>query len=56
MNETEETKYPVCPFCGAVMEPSQYIGYYDEFYYWNCNCDKLPVKKDAIRHGSYVCG
>lgn len=33
---------PVCPHCKTEMQPVKYVGYYDEFTYWDCDCDVLP--------------
>ena len=47
-----EPKQPVCPYCNAEMTPAKYVGYYDEFYYWECRCDQLPNAGE--HHGQYV--
>lgn len=33
---------PVCPYCSSKMEPVYFVGYYEEMYYWACNCDEIP--------------
>jgi hypothetical protein len=36
---------PVCPHCHVSLRPTQFKGYYDEFCYWECDCDSLPKAK-----------
>lgn len=43
--EGKEMKRPVCPNCGYEMGLFKYIGYYEEFTYWDCNCDLDSVKE-----------
>ena len=33
---------PVCPYCRTEMKPVNFIGYYDEFHCWWCECSELP--------------
>ncbi len=33
---------PTCPHCKAVMHPVHFVGYYDEFHHWSCDCEILP--------------
>ena len=33
---------PVCPYCRTEMKPVKYVGYYDEFHCWWCECSELP--------------
>lgn len=40
---------PVCPICKTKMEKINYTGYYDEFSYWSCQCEKFE-------DGEKVCG
>ena len=37
-------KDPVCPHCLTTLEPKIFMGYYDSFYFWGCEC---PALKDA---------
>jgi hypothetical protein len=48
----ELRKIPECPYCSQSMVAIKYTGYYDSFYYWECNCKELPEAIDRI--GSYV--
>jgi len=48
MNERiEPVVMPVCPFCKAKMTPHYFIGYYESFYMWECECIEIPGAKDA---------
>ena len=38
----KQIKMPVCPYCHAEMKPFDYRGYYDSFYGWACQCEKIP--------------
>lgn len=46
MNQTKKKEekiiMPICPYCKTEMQPTHYIGYYDEFYFWECDCYELP--------------
>ena len=33
---------PICPICKCVMEQQNYVGYYDSFSYWGCDCEEFP--------------
>lgn len=46
----DETKCPICPYCKGKMEPVHYSGYYEDFYFWGCDCDELPDAKDEYGH------
>ena len=51
-DKKETIKQPVCPYCREKMQPVKYIGYYDEFACWQCDCDKLPDAKE--QRGQYA--
>ena len=46
---------PVCPICGKEMHVTHYIGYYEDFTFWDCECreEDLPKATDEIM-GSYA--
>lgn len=52
--EKEPIKMPICPYCKIEMNPARYVGYYESFDYWSCNCDKLPDSKKSEYIGSYA--
>ena len=43
---------PTCPYCKTNMQAMMYVGYYESFSYWGCNCDDLPNPHKW--NGSYV--
>ena len=48
-------KYPKCPFCKAIMKPCEFVGYYDSFIYWECQCNKFPDDIDVHKaKGAYA--
>ncbi len=48
----EQIVMPVCPYCKVEMEPYFFMGYYDEFSMWGCDCDKIPDAK--VIRGAYA--
>ena len=51
MTEKPKPEKPVCPYCKTEMWPVRYVGYYDEFCCWSCNCHDLPdAKKERGQH------
>jgi len=54
MNKVKEdnSKRPVCPNCQKEMTRERYVGFYEEFDYWECECENL--KPDHIHKGSHV--
>ena len=46
---------PKCPKCKKEMWITHYEGYYDEFRYWECECeeDDLPETENKW-HGQYA--
>jgi transposase-like protein len=36
-----QSNKPVCPYCKQSMIPMNYVGYYDSFAHWNCECYEL---------------
>lgn len=51
-DKKQAVKQPVCPYCEEKMQPVKYIGYYDEFHFWNCGCYELPGAKE--QRGQYA--
>lgn len=43
----EKVKKPVCPYCGEEMTIVHFIGYYDEFSYWECKCKDSDLEKNV---------
>lgn len=43
---------PVCPICKAKMEKERYKGYYENFVYWSCECEKFDDCETVT--GSYA--
>ena len=39
--EVQGDTKPVCPFCKVVMTPVNYVGFYEGFAYWSCECDEF---------------
>ena len=35
---------PICPNCGKEMGLFKFVGYYESFIYWDCNCDLDSMK------------
>lgn len=50
--EKEHITLPVCPHCKTEMQPREFIGYYDQFFYWECRCEKIPNSEE--HHGCYA--
>lgn len=42
---------PVCPHCKTEMKARQFVGYYDEFSFWACECDPIPGA--IVKGGGY---
>ena len=51
-DKKQAVEHPVCPYCKHKMEPVHYVGYYDQFHHWQCDCDKLPNAQE--QRGQYV--
>lgn len=51
-DKKQQINQPVCPHCKEKMQPVHYVGYYDEFACWQCDCDKLPDAKE--QRGQYA--
>ena len=51
-DKKQPMKQPVCPHCKTKMQPVKYVGYYDEFHCWQCDCDTLPDAKE--QRGQYA--
>ena len=48
----EVVAMPVCPYCKTIMSPQYFVGYYDSFPCWTCECDKLPDAEEV--RGAYA--
>ena len=51
-DQATETCSPVCPYCKTEMKPISFSGYYDEFNFWQCECEDIPNAKKE--YGEYV--
>lgn len=47
----KELVMPICPYCKKEMTPYKYTGYYEDFSYWDCDCE--TIKNETVWHGSY---
>lgn len=43
---------PVCPHCKTEMKARQFLGYYDEFSFWACECKPIPGA--TVQTGAYA--
>jgi len=41
LHDKLETTEPMCPICKEKMRKVNFKGYYDEFSYWECACEKF---------------
>jgi hypothetical protein len=48
----KKPKIPKCPYCGSVMRPKYFEGYYDSFPFWECTCIEIPGAE--IEKGGYT--
>lgn len=47
----------ICEFCKTKLVTFKYVGYYDSFYGWKCDCDELPKQVDSKAiTGAYAYG
>jgi hypothetical protein len=47
----------ICPRCSTKLVTFKYIGYYDEFYGYQCACKTLPQEADSKAiTGAYAYG
>jgi hypothetical protein len=44
-------KKPVCPHCNTEMRARYFVGYYEKFSFWACDCEVIPGS--TIEAGSY---
>ena len=42
---------PVCPACNAKMKAKYFVGYYEKFSFWSCECKVIPGS--VIEAGSW---
>ena len=47
------SKKPICPICQSEMKSINYQGYYDQFSFWECGCEKFE-KADYEQSGQYA--
>ena len=45
---------PVCPYFRTVMREEGFVGYYDAFHHWACECNTLPNAEKNITNGQYA--
>jgi len=45
---------PVCPACNSKMVALYYVGYYDEFPMWSCECQVIPGSTVEAGSWSYA--
>lgn len=41
-DKPKKIRMPKCPYCGVEMRPIDYHGYYDQFHFWECDCEEIP--------------
>ena len=51
-DKKQPIKQPVCQHFKEVIRAVKYVGYYDEFYFWECGCYELPDAKE--QRGQYA--
>jgi len=52
LKNTIKGNVPVCPHCMKQMNTVNYVGYYDSFSYWECNCGHFDDGRRAT--GAYA--
>lgn len=50
--QTKPVVMPVCPYCKTTMRPQYFVGYYESFSLWVCECEKIPGSKEE--RGSFA--
>jgi len=53
LKEKLSSKKPICPNCLAEMKSINYTGYYDQFSFWECECEKFE-NADYEQNGQYA--
>lgn len=59
MKTEEEIKQqkPCCKVCGKSMKHYEFKGYYDNFYFWDFDCDcnnDISFQVDEVEKGAYA--
>ena len=53
--KTKKDIRPMCPYCNEMMNPCEFIGYYDGFIFWQCGCSNFPEGTDVHKvKGAYA--
>jgi hypothetical protein len=52
IEQIEPVVMPVCPYCKTAMRPEYFVGYYESFSDWVCECEKIPGAKEV--RGSFA--
>ena len=42
---------PICPACDSPMTARYFVGYYEQFACWQCECEVIP--DSTIKAGSF---
>jgi len=50
--EIEPIVMPVCPCCKTIMRPRYFVGYYESFSMWVCECEEIPGAEEE--RGSFA--
>jgi hypothetical protein len=45
--QIEPVVMPVCPYCKTAMRPQYYVGYYESFSEWVCECEEIPGAEEV---------
>ena len=48
----EPVALPECPFCKTSMLPQYFVGYYESFSMWSCECNEIPGAEEV--RGSFA--
>jgi hypothetical protein len=43
---------PICPACDTPMVARYFVGYYEDFAFWQCKCEIIP--NSTIKAGSFT--
>ena len=47
IEQIEPVVMPVCPYCKTAMRPEYYVGYYESFTDWVCECEEIPGAEEV---------
>ena len=53
LKDTKGMRPPLCPNCHTHMYVTHFQGYYDELFYWTCECDLTKEKPSVKWKGGY---